>query len=179
MRVWKSLVLRAALCAAMVAGAVGIAAPAQAAGCSPTSNHAGYVTYNCYMYRSSVHLWNHWTTSSTYSVADNATGVLYQGTSWFVCQRTFPAGVYYGSAANNWWAYTLSDNGVWGWVNAVYISGGVNWGAVPGLAGCAAGFGGSTSYPGDFAACSSVVAWPDGASHVDLTAATTRFGGVC
>jgi hypothetical protein len=67
-----------------------------ATGCVRTSNHAGYVTYNCYIYRSSVHVWNQCATGSEYNVADGETGVLLRGTSWFVCQRRFPVSVYYG-----------------------------------------------------------------------------------
>lgn len=174
------LMRRILLCVAMMVAAVAVTAtPAQAAGCSRTSNHAGYVTYNCYMYRSSVHMWNHWASGSEYNLADNQSAILYQGTSWFVCQRTFPVDVYYGNAANNWWAYTLSDNGWWGWVNAVYISGGVNFGAVPGLAGCPGGFGNTSGYPGDAAACGNTTLPIDGASRIQLTAPINRIGDVC
>ena len=171
---------RILLCLVMAAGLVAVAAtPAQAAGCARTSNHAGYVTYNCYMYRSSVHVWNHWSSGANYNLADNASGVLNQGTSWFVCQRRFPVDVTYGSAANNWWAYTLSDNGWWGWVNAVYVSGGANWGALPGLATCSGSFGTTTSYPGDPGACATVALPVDGAQQIEFTAANSQVGGVC
>ena len=37
-----------------------------------------------------------------YHPIDNTSGVLYQGTSWFVCQRRFPVKIWYGSAANDY-----------------------------------------------------------------------------
>src|SRR5262245_65158880 len=157
-------------------------APANAVtGCYRTSDHAGYPTYNCYMYRSSVHLWNHWSTALEYNLADNQTGILYQGTSWFVCQRTHPVDIYYGNAVNNWWAYTLGDNGWWGWVNAVYISGGANWGPVPGLAVCPGGFGDSTWYPGDRPGCGRLNIGTIDGSHKTVfePRAIMRFGVGC
>ncbi len=159
---------RLALTVAIAVAAVLMPTPAQAAsGCSRTANHAGYVTYNCYMYRSSVHVWHHYG-SAVYHPIDNTTGVLNQGTSWFVCQRRFPVKIWYGSAANDYWAYTLSDNGWWGWVNAVYISGGSNWGTVPGLAGCPSGFGESATNPGDRAAGAKFSVPIDGASKTEI-----------
>ncbi|MFJ6087936.1 hypothetical protein ACIQI8_41840 [Streptomyces sp. NPDC092369] len=61
-------------------------------------------------------------------------GHLNQGgrANWFIgqCQSVndngtpayFRDGPYY----NSWWAYTLADNGRWGWVPLVYFSGGAN-----------------------------------------------------
>jgi hypothetical protein len=168
MRIVVRRLVRLAVVAVLALGGAAVAAPAQAAaGCSPTSNHAGYATYNCYMYRSSVHVWHHYGSASYHGI-DNTTGILYQGTSWFVCQRRFPVRIWYGSAANDYWAYTLSDNGWWGWVNAVYISGGVNWGPIPGLAGCPSGFGESAGYPGDRAAGSLFSVPIDGASRTEI-----------
>jgi hypothetical protein len=167
--------------AALVLGTVAVTPPAaaQASGCSRTSNHDGYITFDCYMYRSSVHVWHQWGNSSHYSLADNDTGVLNQGTSWFVCQRTFPVSVYYGNAANNWWAYTLSDNGWWGWVSADYLSGGANWGQEPGMAVCPSGFGITAGNPGDAGACQKVAVPVDGASKINFTSADSKIGGVC
>jgi hypothetical protein len=118
--------------------------------CSRTSNHAGYATYNCYMYRPSVRLWFMYGTSKSFYIRGNYSGILNRGTSWFVCQRRFPVvKMYNGPYANDWWAYTLGDNGYWGWINVIFLSSGSNWKAVPGLAICPSGFGDSQSWPGN------------------------------
>lgn len=55
-------------------------------------------------------------------------GTLQAGTSWVICQAkgsTFRLGTSY---YNYWWAFTVADNGRVGWVNAVYGSGGENYG---------------------------------------------------
>jgi hypothetical protein len=45
---------------------------------------------------------------------------------YFVCDRAFPAAPYYHPSGwrNVWWAYTKSDDGVWGWVPEVFFRGG-------------------------------------------------------
>ena len=52
--------------------------------------------------------------------------LVYGGSAnWFVGDE--PHSRYtYGSYYNRWWAYTLADNGHWGWVPEVYFSGGDN-----------------------------------------------------
>jgi hypothetical protein len=57
--------------------------------------------------------------------ADGTTdGYLHKGTNWVVCQQG-GGRVDYGGHYNSVWAWTLSDgNPAWGWVNAVYASGG-------------------------------------------------------
>jgi hypothetical protein len=52
-------------------------------------------------------------------------GFLHAGTNWVVCQRV-GARVRSGPYFNNNWAWTLADDLKWGWVNAVYASGGDN-----------------------------------------------------
>lgn len=69
-------------------------------------------------------------------------GTLAPGTNWVLCQRrgsTIRLGTSY---YNYWWAYTVADNGARGWVNAVYGSGGDNYGAFQGVPLCPA----TTSY---------------------------------
>ncbi|GAA1816020.1 hypothetical protein GCM10009682_41130 [Luedemannella flava] len=142
------LARRLAVCLVVLAAALAPAAPAAAAtGCTRTSNHAGYATYNCYMYKTSTHSWDMWQNSTRLQIIDNLSGVLYAGTSWFVCQRTFGVTFQTGNAVNNYWAYTLSDTGRWGWINAIYISGGDNYGPVPGLPKCASAFGSTSTNP--------------------------------
>lgn len=45
--------------------------------------------------------------------------------NWFVGDR-WHSNYTLGSYHNHWWAYTLADNGHWGWVPEVYFSGGAN-----------------------------------------------------
>lgn len=66
-------------------------------------------------------------------------GTIYApGNDWFICQKQvtefdpFPAHGYW----NNWWAYTMADNGKMGWVPEVYFKGGGNNQADANLAKC-------------------------------------------
>ncbi len=56
-------------------------------------------------------------------------GALY-GTDnkYFVCQQQFPSATYFhpGGWNNNWWAYTRTASGFWGWVPEVFFKGGAN-----------------------------------------------------
>lgn len=57
--------------------------------------------------------------------------------NWFVCQQR--GGTYHvpgTSYYNNWWAYTLSDDGGWGWVSEAYFKGGNNYERDAGLRSC-------------------------------------------
>jgi hypothetical protein len=70
------------------------------------------------------------------------TGYLYAGTNWFVCQQRADENPPVGSARNNIWLYTQGDVSYnatyrgWGWFPATYVSGGVNYGPIPGLRWC-------------------------------------------
>jgi hypothetical protein len=57
------------------------------------------------------------------------------GADWYYCQQQ---GDRYtlGQYVNNWYAYTMADNGRWGWVNEVYFQGGDNNERDAGLGGC-------------------------------------------
>jgi len=57
---------------------------------------------------------------------NTSAGTLHAGTNWVKCQWNGGM-VTLGSYANAWWAYTLSDQGHWGWVNAVYTTSGSNY----------------------------------------------------
>jgi hypothetical protein len=47
--------------------------------------------------------------------------------NWFLGQFRYPNYNYvYQGLYNHWWAYTLSDQGTWGWVSEVFFSGGDN-----------------------------------------------------
>lgn len=74
-------------------------------------------------------------------------GYLYAGNNWFVCQSRGGENPRVGSARNNIWLYTQGDKGVpswapgyhyhgWGWFPATYVSGGINYGPIPGLRWC-------------------------------------------
>jgi hypothetical protein len=47
------------------------------------------------------------------------------GNDWYHCEGP---GITHsvGDLWNTWWAYTMADNGQWGWVNEVYFQGGAN-----------------------------------------------------
>ncbi len=63
-------------------------------------------------------------------------GTFRAGTNWVTCQAkgsTIRLGTSY---YNYWWAYTEADNGAIGWVNAVYGSGGDNYGGFSGVPVC-------------------------------------------
>lgn len=63
-------------------------------------------------------------------------GTLYSGTNWVTCQAKGSTISLGGTYYNYWWAYTQADNGRTGWVNAVYGSGGANYGAFSGVPVC-------------------------------------------
>lgn len=146
--------LRALLACLAVAGSLVVNAPAaQAAGsCYQSGGQAGYgTTYTCNIWRTN-HLWAMFGTGKITPVG-NIAGVLNAGNSWFVCQRTFGITLTYGTSGgdivNNWFGYTLGDNGYWGWVSATHFSAGGNMEPVPGLGYCPAGFGDTATYPGE------------------------------
>ncbi|MDX8052040.1 hypothetical protein SK571_21825 [Lentzea sp. BCCO 10_0798] len=119
-----------------------------AAGCYQSGGHAGYgTTYTCNIWRTN-HPWAMYGPGRITPIG-NVEGVLNAGNSWFVCQKRFGIKLEYGSIKNDWFAYTLGDNGYWGWVSATHFSAGGNWEAVPGLAHCPGGFGDTAAYPGE------------------------------
>lgn len=88
--------------------------------CGARYHHDGTTVQNCSLWRGNVPVINHnWkTVGHLYSANGN----------WFVCQAK--GGTYRAPGTNlknNWWAYTLSDNGTWGWVPEVYFKGGNNY----------------------------------------------------
>jgi hypothetical protein len=64
--------------------------------------------------------------SQTAAGSEQIVGYIYApGNDWYHCegrgeQRSI------GSFWNTWWAWTMADNGRWGWVNEVYFQGGGN-----------------------------------------------------
>lgn len=66
---------------------------------------------------------------------DRRRGTIPQGRNWFVCQWTGPQKSY-RQWTNHWWALTNSDQGGWGWVPVIYLTGGDDDKPVPGLPTC-------------------------------------------
>jgi hypothetical protein len=133
---------------ALVAGAPAAQAAQADAGCWQSGAQAGYgTTYTCHIWRTN-HPWAMYG-SAQFVPVGNVDAVLNAGNSWFVCQKKWVIKLEYGSLKNDWFAYTLSDNGYWGWVNATHFSAGGNWEPVPGLGHCPGGFGETATYPGD------------------------------
>jgi len=132
--------LATALAACTVAAGMALGFPSPASAAGGCSGYGGahtdvfgntYGTTNCYAYTPGYIRYN-----------GTNSGYLYAGTSWFVCQEKFPGieNPPVGSARNNYWLYTQGDVGYshsgWGWFPATKISGGVNYGPVPGLHSC-------------------------------------------
>jgi hypothetical protein len=69
------------------------------------------------------------------NASNHVVGYLHKGRNWVVCQqqgRRATHGPYY----NNNWGWTLAADGKWGWVNALWASGGDNDGAFGGTPAC-------------------------------------------
>jgi lysophospholipase L1-like esterase len=62
-------------------------------------------------------------------------GYLNQGTNWVSCQL-YGGRVSYGRYFNHYWAWTEANDHKWGWVNAVWASGGDNDGKFAGVPSC-------------------------------------------
>jgi hypothetical protein len=116
----------AALVLAMTA-IFGVATGAQADDAYPCdaqqSSRAGHLVQYCPLTQGNVPVYN------TPDAGNGATvvGRLVNGgrSNWFVgdqIRSDFRLGAY----TNYWWAYTLADNGRWGWVPEVYFRGGDN-----------------------------------------------------
>jgi len=125
--------------AVLAAGAVTLT-PASASAASGCWGNAGtktdpdgrtYTAHYCHAYQSGDIIWYR-----------NKIGELYAGDNWFVCQTKDPSypNPPVGSARNDWWLYTQGDTGsehhAWGWFPATKISGGGNYGPIPGLPTC-------------------------------------------
>lgn len=111
------LLVPAAVVAAMASGA----AAASAAAPVPCSSIGGG-KYNCTFYVAG----DGKTGGAPVTAGDGSSaGFLHKGTNWVICQQT-GGRVTSGPYFNSNWAWTLSDTNRWGWVNAVYASGGDN-----------------------------------------------------
>ena len=118
--------------------ALGIAGTAQAAPAQIPCSAAGGGHYNCSFWPEG----NGTTTGGSPVVDVHGTlrGYLNQGTNWIVCQQI---GELYSSHGyyNRTWAMTEANDGNWGWVSAVYASGGDNEGGFAGVPDCGGKYG--------------------------------------
>jgi hypothetical protein len=126
------------------------ATPASAYDNYPCSSPAHHVTatlelvQDCLLWRGNVPVyaspyrigWPNWVVGYLYSASGN----------WFICQFDEARGAdgtivhtatyHYGSYYNNWWAWTIADNGRYGYVPEVFFKGGNNNEPDRGLANC-------------------------------------------
>lgn len=94
---------------------------------TPACTAIGDGRYNCTV----------WKTATSYTASGAEAGVLNAGTNYFYCQSNLGRRETSGEWTNVWWAKTDDDSGNTGvYVSVVYIKGGNNDEAVPGLPVC-------------------------------------------
>ena len=123
----RGVLVAATAALAAIAGGQGVAEAAAPVPCSPS----GGGRHNCSFYIAG----DGKSGGSPVQAASRTVGYLHEGTNWVVCQQV-GGRVTRGEYFNNNWAWTLADNNQWGWVNAVYASGGDNDGPFRGVPGC-------------------------------------------
>ena len=64
---------------------------------------------------------------ASHGIGHEQVGALPQGRNWIVCQLQGST-ISQNGYSNNWWAWTTAENGRTGWVNALWASGGDNYG---------------------------------------------------
>ncbi|GAA4895154.1 hypothetical protein ACFPM3_20930 [Streptomyces coeruleoprunus] len=132
-------VLHAGAAAVLLAAGLTLAGPAPTASAAAAGSDPGACVANgrtsaygpqyvCGLWRGNVPVYS-WPYAN-----EPVVGYLYEGgrANWFTGQcRSYnnnltPAYFHLGGYYNSWWAYTMADNGKWGWVNLVYFAGGDN-----------------------------------------------------
>ncbi|MEW2612881.1 protein kinase [Streptomyces sp. NPDC047880] len=94
---------------------------------APVCHAIGGGKYNCHV----------WKTAGSYTASGARAGILNAGTNYFYCQQNLGRRETSGEWTNVWWAKTDDDSGNSDvWVSDVYIKGGDNDAAVPGLPLC-------------------------------------------
>ncbi|MFI5896256.1 hypothetical protein ACIA5D_39770 [Actinoplanes sp. NPDC051513] len=128
MRLIKRLSTVATTAALVTAGvAAATAAPAAAAAtddqpCArPQVSRASHWVQYCPLWKANVPVYS----SPDLGNGAPVVGYLVQGGSanWFVGDR-YRSNYTYSGYSNHWWAYTLADNGRWGWTPEVFFAGG-------------------------------------------------------
>jgi len=86
---------------------------------------AGMAEYQCTLWRGNVPVYGSYSTDPNYG--GRVVGYLYAGgrANWFTSQCRGNKATLVGYW-NYWWAYTLADNGRWGYVPLTYFDGGAN-----------------------------------------------------
>lgn len=134
----SSLLLVLALGAIAIPGRTPPASAADAAPCRPSYQlPSGLSVQDCPLWRGNVPVYRF----ENGQVAEEVGRLNLGGTAnWFECQFQFTNEPYsFNGATNNWWAYTMADNGQWGWVPEVFFEGGDDFEADSGLALCFGG----------------------------------------
>ena len=109
--------------------AVALASPALASdpgACAPNGRSIiGMREYQCTLWRGNVPVYGSYSTDPRYG--GTVVGRLNAGgrANWFLAQCVGNT-AWYGQYFNYWWAYTLADNGRWGYVPLTYFAGGGN-----------------------------------------------------
>ena len=95
-------------------------------GCAPNGRSIhGQREYTCSLWRARVPVYGSYSTDPAYG--GRVVGHLYKGgrANWFLWQCSGNRAAL-GRYWNYWWAYTLADNGRWGYVPLTYFAGGAN-----------------------------------------------------
>lgn len=94
--------------------------------CGATFSSHGTTVQRCNLWRTASVL--EWEQCGPYCSLSVSQGTVLSGSgNWFVCQVYYPTEPRaIGANWSSWWAYTLSDQGEWGFVNQVSFSGGGN-----------------------------------------------------
>lgn len=127
----------------VAAAPAGAEAAAKSASCH-VNHHTknGFAEHDCSFYlKTSVYNGMH--------TGQGKVGTIHGGTNWVICQSVGRT-VHYGKSYNHWWAYTQSDQGTWGWVNAVFATGGGNNGGFGGVPACSSTTRYDKSYYADY-----------------------------
>jgi|GEM_PF-5107363 len=102
--------------AALVAAGLVAVTPAKAGATTVSCSYIGSGKYNCGFAASSPVRYSN----------NTSAGTLHVGNNWIKCQWNGGLETV-GPYSDTWWAYTLSDQGHWGWVNAIYATSGTNY----------------------------------------------------
>lgn len=123
----KLIVLTATMAIAMAFASPATAEDASPCGYKEWNNGTQRLVQYCDMWRGNVPVHQIYGDGHIASGAGD-TLVAAEG-NWFTCQQwheDVPYTVPGTNYTNHWWAYTMADNGDWGWVSVAYFKGGGN-----------------------------------------------------